>query len=40
MDNDTNNFSKLKILDCTIRDGGYLNWSLNLEGIPHLLRWR
>lgn len=33
MNNDVNKFSKVKILDCTIRDGGYLNWSLNLINI-------
>lgn len=33
MNNNANKFSKLKILDCTIRDGGYLNRSLNLINI-------
>jgi len=39
MDNNTNNFSKLKILDCTIRDGGYLNnWHFDLKLVREVYR--
>jgi 4-hydroxy 2-oxovalerate aldolase len=39
MNNDVNNFPKLKILDCTIRDGGYLNnWHFDLKLVREMYR--
>ena len=39
MNNNVNNFPKLKILDCTIRDGGYLNnWHFDLKLVREVYR--
>jgi len=39
MNNDVNNFPKVKILDCTIRDGGYLNnWHFDLKLVREVYR--